>query len=142
MNKYICPYIEITVPLTDDPIEDKNGDARKDKHGNIEYLKRSNCNLADLIERVKAAGVAESEYKNVDIFGFTYPQCSDPYLDCIYKKPKSQEQIEKEKQKLLEKEKQEKADKEARKKLREEKKLQKQKVIESLTDEQKKLLGY
>ena len=141
MNKYIHPFTEIVIPLTDDPIEDKNGDPRKDKDGNIEYLKRSSCTLANLIERVKAAGIPESEYKNVEVFGFTYPRCSDPYLDCIYNKPKTQEQLEKEKQQLLKEEEKQKTAKEERKKLREAKKAEKEKVLASLTAEQKKVLG-
>lgn len=142
MNKYIHPFTEIVIPLTDDPIEDsRNGDPRKDKDGNIEYYKSSQCNLADLIERVKAAGIPESEYKNVKVLGFTYPRCSDPYLDCVYNKPKTQEQIEKEKRQLLKEEEKQKADKEERKKLREAKKAEKEKALASLTSEQKKALG-
>lgn len=141
MNKYIHPFIHITIPLTDDPIEDKNGDPRKDKDGNIEYCKRSNCTLANLIERVRAAGIPESEYENVEVFGFTYERSSDPYLDCVYNKPKTQEQLEKEKQRLLKEEEKQKAAKEERKKQREEKKAEKAKILASLTLEQKKILG-
>jgi hypothetical protein len=117
------------------------GEVRKDKDGNVEYLKRDGCTLANLIERVRAAGIPESEYKNVDIFGFTYPRSSDPYLDCVYNKPKTQEQLEKEKQELLKEEEKQKAAKEERKKLREDKKAKKEKVLASLTTEQKKALG-
>lgn len=141
MNKYINPFFHITVPLTDDPVEDKNGDLRKDKDGNVEYLKRSSCTLANLIERVQAAGIPESEYKNVKVFGFTYPRCSDPYIDCIYNKPKTQEQLEEEKQQILKEEEKQKAAKEERKKLREAKKAEKEKIIASLTLEQRQALG-
>lgn len=141
MNKYIHSFTEIVIPLTDYPIEDKNGDPKKDKNGNIEYYKGHTCTLANLIERVKAAGVPESEYKNVKVFGFTYPRCSDAYLDCVYNKPKTQEELEKEKQQLLEEEEKQKTAKEERKKLREAKKAEKEKVLASLTAEQKRILG-
>jgi len=141
MSKHIYQFTDITVPLSDNFIEDKKGDPIKDENGNPEYSKRRNCTLADLLARVKAAGIPESEYANVEIFSFTYPRCSDPYIDCVYHKPKDQKQIEKEQLQMLKKEQQEKIDKEERKKLREAKKLEKEKVIESLTEDQKKILG-
>lgn len=141
MNKYIHPFTEIVIPLTDDPIEERNGEPRKDRHGNIEYLKADRCTLANLIERVKAAGVPESEYKNVKIFACTYERSNDSYIDCVYDKPKTQEELEKEKQQLLEEEEKQKTAKEERKKLREAKKAEKEKVLASLTKEQKEALG-
>lgn len=144
MNKYISPHIPIDVPLTDSPIpiEDREGNPRKDKNGNIEYCSTDRCSLAEIISRTIALGIPESEYKNVLLYAAPpYHRASDWDLFCVYNKPKTEEQIalEKTEQENLEKEKQ--SLKAERKKIREAKKAEKEAVLASLTPKQKKALG-
>jgi len=142
MNKHISPRIPKNIPLTDNYIEDRNGDPSKDENGDIRYCSKDSCSLAEIIKRLEKLNIPTSEYDNVILYAAPpYHRASDWDLFCVYNKPKTKEQIALEESEAEKAETEKEKLKAERKKIREAKKAEKEKVLASLTTEQKKALG-
>lgn len=132
INPIKCEYIN----LSDDPIVDQFGIEKKDSEGNCIYYKKNTCSLSDIISRVKNAGITESDYDKIFIV-----VDDDACLDCTYRRAKTKEEIENETKEKENEIKEKNRQKELRKQERINKQIEKEKILNSLTDEQKKVLG-
>lgn len=117
----VHPFVTKIIPLADDPL--------------------SKCSLKDILSRVKLYGILESDYDKVDIRAETYRRSSDSYLECVYNKPKTKNEIESEQQELLKKKQKEKDLKEQKKKEKLQRKIEKEKILSTLSPKEKKILG-
>lgn len=97
----------------------------------------NNCNLEDIISKLKYMGISQEEYKNVRISSY------DEYCFAIrYTREKIQEEINVEIEEKENKKNKKQQEKEIAKQEREKRKQEKEKVLASLTEEQKLVLGY
>lgn len=132
----VSPYHYNNIPLGDPyEIDDKDGNPK------TEYSDVDHATLSEILEEIRKAGINESDYDKVHV-QIGYERRSDPAIIVFYKKPKTQEEIDKETE-LMRKEyekKQKEKEKSHQEKMK--KKSEKQKIIASLTPEQRKALGY
>ncbi len=105
------------------------------------YYKKDSINIHDLLNVIKNANIPESEYKNISISVAYYDYGVDAYLGLVYKKPKTEKEIEEETIKQQKEIENYRKDVEKRKIEKEEKRKKKQEIINQLTEEQKKALN-
>jgi hypothetical protein len=105
------------------------------------YYKKDSINIHDLLNVIKNANIPESEYKNISISVTYYDYGRDAYLGLVYKKPKTEKEIEEETIKQQKEIENYRKDVEKRKIEKEEKRKKKQEIINQLTEEQKKALN-
>ncbi len=132
INPIKCTFIN----LSDDPVVDQFGIEKKDSGGNYIYHRESRCSLSEIIAAVKKIGVTESDYNKIFI-----TSDDDACLSCTYVRAKTKEEIENETKEKENEIKEKNRQKELRKQDRINKRIEKEKILNSLTDEQKKVLG-
>lgn len=126
-------YRRPILPIEEIQIEFTNGDE--------EVVQENRVSITELLRMIKNKNIPESEYDNIKLFINDEINRDFPFLECVYYRNKTKEEMEKEFQEEearvadIEKKKQKnKAEREA-------KKAEKEKVLASLTEEQKKALG-
>lgn len=110
--------------------------------GNKIYQGVNSLSFRDLFNKIKESGMPESDYDKIECrSGFHQLYNEDLVISITYKKSKTMEEISTETKELEQKIVEKKKHKEESKKLKDFKKIEKQKVIASLTFDQKKSLG-
>jgi hypothetical protein len=114
--------------------EEEGGD------GPIRYGK-DQCTLKEILDKLLVNNISPQDYEKVNISINWASRCSDPTISVSIKIPKTSEEINKEmveQQKLID---EKKASLVESRTIRQKKKEEKQKLINSLSEEQKALLG-
>ncbi len=136
---HVHPNHEIPIHLSEefDEEEDKEGNPTGEKT----YHGVDTISFKDLLDKIKQAGISESDYDKVECVAGYHPKYYDSImLSITYNKPKTQKEIDDEMDKLIADRKLFEKAKEQKRLDKENKKLEKQKAIDSLTPEQKKAL--
>lgn len=115
-----------------------------DDYGNTTksyYYPKNPFTLEELINHIKSLNIPESEYNNITIAIKYDDRYSVYFISVVYNRPKSEQEMQTEKDAILKEREAKIKDKENKKKEKDKKKEEKQKIIDSLTPEQKKVLG-
>ena len=132
----VSSYDYNNIPLGEPyEIDDENGNPK------TEYSNVTHITLAEILEEIRKAGINESDYDKVQV-QVGYERGSEPSIIVFYKRLKTQEEMDKEMESMRKEYENKQREKEKAHQEKMRKKAEKQKIIASLTPEQRKALGY
>jgi len=132
----VSSYHRINIPLGESyTVDDEDGNET------TEYGTVDRTTLSEILSEIETLGIPSSEFENIHIF-IDYENRHDPSITVEYRKQKTQEEMDKEMESLRKEYEKKQKDKERAHQEKNKKKTEKQKIIASLTPEQRKALGY